>query len=38
MEAVEACCYEEGGAVNAVGDGEGGFVVFEALEEGEVEA
>jgi len=28
VKAVEACCHEEGRAVNSVGDGEGGFVVF----------
>ena len=28
VEAVEACCYEESRAINPVGDGERGFVVF----------
>ena len=28
VEAMEPCCYEEGGAVDPVGDCEWGFVVF----------
>lgn len=38
MEAVESCCYKEGGAIDAVSDSKGGFVVLEALKESEVEA
>lgn len=37
MEAVEACGYKEGGAVDSVGNCERGFVVLYALKESEVE-
>lgn len=38
MQAMEACSYEECGAVNSVCNCEGGFIVFYGLEEGEIEA
>lgn len=38
MQSVEAGCYKESGAVDAVCDCEGGFVVFYCLEKGKVEA
>lgn len=36
MESVKACSDKEGGAVNPVGDREGGFVILHGLEEGKV--
>ena len=38
MKAVEACCYEESGAVDAVGDSKWCFIIFEALKERKIEA
>ena len=38
MEAVESCCHKESGAVDAVSNSKGGFVILEGLEESEVEA
>lgn len=38
MEAVEAGCYKKGGTIDAVCDGEGGFIVLYGLQEGKVKA
>jgi len=38
VEAVEARSYEKGGAINPVGDGKWGLIIFQALKKGKVEA
>jgi len=38
MEAMKSRGYKKGGAIYSVSNCKGGFVVFQALEEGEVES